>query len=105
MYSAEDIFLDFKNFVQEKNPIIILVHATEVNVIMWGRSVHLLSYVYAFCVSLIFTVLVNLMLKKSITKMIWLSRLKLKIKFFDFVIKKNCHSESLAECFDLVDTE
>lgn len=78
MYSAEDIFLDFKNFVQEKNPIIILVHATEVNVIMWGRSVHLLSYVYAFCVSLIFTVLVNLMMKKSITKIDMVESLKTK---------------------------
>lgn len=56
----------------------LVVHATEVNVIMWGRSVHPLSYVYAFCVSLIFTLLVNLMMKKSITKIDMVESLKTK---------------------------
>ncbi len=56
----------------------LVVHATEVNVIMWGRSVHPLSYVYAFCVSLIFTILVNFMMKKSITKIDMVESLKTK---------------------------
>ncbi|MCR4741993.1 MAG: FtsX-like permease family protein [Treponema sp.] len=56
----------------------IVVHATEVNAIMWGRSVHPLSYLYAFVVSLIFTLLVNLMMKKSITKIDMVESLKTK---------------------------
>lgn len=56
----------------------IVVHATEVNVVMWGRTVHPLSYVYAFLVSILFTVVVNLIMKKSITKIDMVESLKSK---------------------------
>lgn len=56
----------------------VVVHATEVNVIMWGRSVHPLSYVFAVLVSVIFTILVNLIMKKSVTKIDMVESLKTK---------------------------
>lgn len=54
----------------------IVVHATEVNVIMWGRSVHPFSYLAAFLLSLLFTFFVNLIMKKSITKISMVESLK-----------------------------
>ena len=56
----------------------LVVHAVEVNVIMWGRSMHPASYIYAVLVSLVFTVFVNLIMRKSVTKINMVESLKSK---------------------------
>jgi len=56
----------------------IVVHATEVNIVMWGRSVHPASYAYALVVSILFTLFVNLLMKKSITSIDMVESLKAK---------------------------
>lgn len=56
----------------------IVVHATEVNVVMWGRTVHPLSYLFAFAVSILFALAVNLLMKKSITEIDMVESLKSK---------------------------
>ena len=56
----------------------LVVHAVEVNVIMWGRSVHPVSYLFAVNMSVLFTFFVNLIMRKSITKINMVESLKSK---------------------------
>ncbi len=56
----------------------LVVHAVEVNVIMWGRNVHPVSYLFAICMSVLFTFFVNLIMQKSITKINMVESLKSK---------------------------
>lgn len=56
----------------------LVVHATEVNIVMWGRTVHPLSYLFAFAMSVIFTVFVNIIMRKSITDINMVESLKTK---------------------------
>lgn len=56
----------------------LVVHATEVNIVMWGRTVHLLSYVFAIVMSVVFTIFVNIIMRKSIMKINMVESLKTK---------------------------
>ena len=56
----------------------LVVHAVEVNVIMWGRSVHPVIYLFAVNMSVLFTFFVNLIMRKSITKINMVESLKSK---------------------------
>lgn len=47
---------------------LFVVKTVEVNHIMFGRTIYPLSYLYAVCVSMVFTILVELVMKKNIEK-------------------------------------
>ena len=56
----------------------LVVHAIEVDVIMWGRSVHPSSYFFAVGASIMFMLFVNLIMRKSLVKIDMVESLKAK---------------------------